>query len=182
MSRVGNSPISVPGAVKVEVGAGTLQVKGPKGELVTPVPEGIQASLEEGTLSFSRSGEGPRMRALHGLTRSLAANAVHGVTEGFHRDLEIVGIGYRASVQGREAHFTLGYSHPVVYPIPEGIDIAVADNTKIRVEGIDKQKVGQVAAEIRSLRPPDSYKGKGIRYKGEQLRLKVGKAGVTGGM
>jgi large subunit ribosomal protein L6 len=182
MSRVGNSPISVPGAVKVELSARTLQVKGPRGELVTPVPRGIEASLEEGTLSFTRSDDGPRMRALHGLTRSLAANAVHGVTEGFHRELEIVGIGYRAAVKGREAHFTLGYSHPVIFPIPQGIDITVADNTKIRIEGIDKQQVGQVAAEIRSLRPPDTYKGKGIRYKGEQLRLKVGKAGVTGGM
>jgi large subunit ribosomal protein L6 len=182
MSRVGNAPISIPQGVQVEVGAKELRVKGPKGELVTPLPSGIETSLEDGTLVFSRKRETPRVRSLHGLVRSLAANAVHGVTEGFMKELEIVGIGYRASVQGREANFTLGYSHPVVYPIPEGIEIKVADNTKIRVEGIDKQMVGQVAAEIRALRPPDAYKGKGIRYKGELLRLKVGKTGVTGAM
>jgi len=182
MSRVGKAPISIPPGVQVEVSAKQLRVKGPKGELVTPLPSGIETSLEDGALVFSRRRETPRVRSLHGLARSLAANAVHGVTEGFVKELEIIGIGYRASVQGREANFTLGYSHPVVYPIPEGIDIKVEDNTKIRIEGIDKQKVGQVAAELRALRPPDPYKGKGIRYKGELLRLKVGKTGVTGAM
>jgi large subunit ribosomal protein L6 len=181
MSRIGTATIDLPSGVDVKDQGGTLQVKGPKGQLETPVPAGIEAVVESGTLSFKRSSDAPSDRSLHGLTRALAANAVHGVSEGFERELEIVGIGYRGQVQGKKAIFNLGYSHQVEFPFPDGVEIDVQDNTKIFVRGIDKQKVGQTAAELRSLRPPDAYKGKGIRYKGEHVRLKVGKAGVTAG-
>lgn len=180
MSRIGNAPIPLPDKVQVEAKDGEIHVKGPKGEMSTPLPEGIELSIEDGNAVLGRASDHPRHRSLHGLARSLAANAVHGVTEGYVRELEIVGIGYRGQVQGKTAVFTLGYSHPVEFEFPEGIEIEIQDNTKVFVRGIDKQKVGQTAAEIRSLRPPDTYKGKGIRYKGERLHLKVGKAGVTG--
>jgi large subunit ribosomal protein L6 len=157
-----------------------VRVKGPKGELTTPLPQGIKGEVKDGALLFTRRGDSKRLRAFHGLARALAANAVTGVSQGFQRDLEIVGIGYRAQVKGGAVLFSLGYSHPVDFPIPEGISIEVDGNTKIKVTGADKQQVGQVAAQIRELRPPDPYKGKGIRYKGEILRLKVGKAAVGG--
>jgi large subunit ribosomal protein L6 len=176
MSRVGKAPIAVPDGVNIEIAAGEVRVKGPKGTLVTPLPHGIRGEIEDGELVFTRAGESKRMRSLHGVTRALAANAVQGVTEGFVKELEVVGIGYRARMEGGKVTLHLGYSHPVLFQAPEGITVEVQDNTKIAVRGTDKQRVGQVAAEIRRLRPPDAYKGKGIRYKGEQLRLKVGKA------
>lgn len=181
MSRVGKAPIEVPEKVRIEVLEGRVHVKGPKGEVSTVLPDDIETSVEDGKMLFRRTKDTPRVRALHGLTRALVANAVEGVTAGFQRELEIVGIGYRGAVQGRTATFTLGFSHPAVFAIPEGIEIEVQDNTKVIVRGVDKQKVGQVAADIRALRPPDSYKGKGIRYKGETLRIKVGKSGVGSG-
>ncbi len=176
MSRVGNLPISVPSGAQVEIVGDAIKVKGPKGELESPIPPGIKATLEDGRLSFSRSGD--QHAAGHGLARALAANAVTGVTEGFKKNLEIVGIGYRASVQGRVAVFNLGYSHPIEVMMPEGVDIQIDKNTKIEVSGADKQQVGQVAAWIRSLRKPDPYKQKGIRYEGEKLRKKEGKTGA----
>lgn len=176
MSRVGNLPITVPSAAKVQVDAERITVKGPKGELSAPIPQGVEAKLEDGSLSFSRQSE--EYAANHGLARALASNAVVGVTEGFKKNLEIVGIGYRASVQGRVAVFNLGYSHPIEVLMPEGVDITIEQNTKIEVSGADRQKVGQVAAVIRKLRSPDPYKQKGVRYVGEQLRKKEGKSGA----
>lgn len=176
MSRVGNLPISVPPGAQVEIAGNAIKVKGPKGELESPIPPGIEAKLEDGRLSFSRSGD--QYAAGHGLARALAANAVTGVTEGFKKNLEIVGIGYRASVQGRVAVFSLGYSHPIEVMMPEGVNIQIEKNTKIEVSGADKQQVGQVAAWIRALRKPDPYKQKGIRYEGEKLRKKEGKTGA----
>ena len=180
MSRVGRKVIPVPKDVKVQIGADELQIQGPKGKLTTPVPPGISFKLEDGELAASRSNDERQQRALHGLARALASNAVKGVTEGFSRELDIVGVGYKAALEGNKVVFALGYSHPVVYPIPEGIKVAIEKQTHITVTGIDRQKVGQVAAEIRSLRKPDPYKQKGIRYMGEVLKKKAGKAGATG--
>ena len=176
MSRVGNQPITVPSAATVEITADEIKVKGPKGELTAPIPEGVEATLEEGSLSFKRQGD--QHAAAHGLARALAANAVTGVTDGFKKNLEIVGIGYRAAVSGDVAIFNLGYSHPIEVLMPEGVEIKIDNNTKIEVSGADKQKVGQVAAWIRSLRPPDPYKQKGVRYEGEVLQKKEGKTGA----
>jgi large subunit ribosomal protein L6 len=180
MSRVGRKVIPIPKAVKVQIGAQALQIEGPKGKLTTPVPPGISFKLEDGELAASRTNDERQQRAFHGLARALASNAVKGVTEGFSRELDIVGVGYKATVEGNKVVFALGYSHPVVYPIPDGIKVAVEKQTRITVTGIDRQKVGQVAAEIRSLRKPDPYKQKGIRYVGEVLKKKAGKAGATG--
>jgi large subunit ribosomal protein L6 len=180
MSRVGLKPITLPSGVKVNVSENSLEVQGPKGKLSTPVPSGISFALEDGELRCKRASEARQQRAFHGLARALAANAVKGVSEGFSRDLEIVGVGYRAQVEGRNVVFSLGFSHPVEYPIPEGIDIKVDKQTRVTVSGIDRQQVGQVAAEIRRLRRPDPYKQKGIRYVGEVLKKKAGKAGATG--
>ncbi|HET8644592.1 MAG TPA: 50S ribosomal protein L6 [Vicinamibacteria bacterium] len=180
MSRVGRKVIPVPKAVKVQIGADTLQIEGPKGKLSTPVPPGISFKLENGELAASRQNDERQQRAFHGLARALASNAIKGVTEGFSRELDIVGVGYKAALEGGKIVFSLGYSHPVVYPIPEGIKVAVEKQTHITVSGIDRQQVGQVAAEIRSLRKPDPYKQKGIRYMGEVLKKKAGKAGATG--
>jgi large subunit ribosomal protein L6 len=180
MSRVGRKVIVVPASVKVSVSASQLEVQGPKGKLTTPVPPGISFSLAGPELTCLRSNDERRQRAFYGLARALAQNAVKGVTEGFTKDLDIVGVGYRAAVEGSKVVFALGYSHPVEYPIPEGIKIAVEKLTHIQVSGIDRQKVGQVAAEIRKLRKPDPYKQKGIRYVGEVLKKKAGKAGATG--
>lgn len=178
MSRVGLKPIVLPDGVAVEVSARELKIKGPKGELATPVPPGITFLEEDGTLRAERANDAKQTRAYHGLARALAANAVHGVIEGYVKELVIEGIGYRANVQGRQLNIQIGFSHPVQFPMPEGIDIKVEDQTKITVTGIDKQLVGEVAAQIRRVRPPDVYKGKGIRYKDEVVRKKVGKAGV----
>ena len=180
MSRVGRKIIVVPPSVRVSVAETALEVQGPKGRLTTPVPPGIKFTLSGQELSCQRSNDERQQRAFHGLARSLAQNAVKGVTEGFTKDLDIVGVGYRATVEGGKVVFALGYSHPVVYPIPEGIKIAVEKQTHVQVSGIDRQKVGQVAAEIRKLRKPDPYKQKGIRYVGEILKKKAGKAGATG--
>ena len=178
MSRIGKKPIAVPPQVEVNIEDNTVQVKGPKGQLQLAIPTGIRVERQDGQLLVLRQNDS--LAARHGLVRSLLANTVHGVTQGFLRELEIVGIGYRAEVKGKSAVlFSLGYSHPIEFPIPEGIQISVDRQTRIAVSGIDKQKVGQVAANIRALRPPDPYKNKGIRYAGEVLQKKVGKAGAT---
>src|SRR5262245_47727123 len=172
MSRVVTKVSPSPNDVKVQVWAESLQIQGPKGKLTTPVPPGISFKLEGGELAASRTNDERQQRAFHGLARALASNAIKGVTEGFSRELDIVGVGYKAQVEGNKVVFSLGYSHPVVYPIPEGIKVAIDKQTHVTVTGIDRQKVGQVAAEIRSLRKPDPYKQKGIRYMGEVLKKK----------
>ena len=178
MSRVGRKVIPIPKGVQVQVKADRLEVQGPKGKLTTPVPPGITFKLENGELEASRKNDEASQRALHGLARALANNAVRGVTEGFSKELDIVGVGYKAQVEGKKLVLSLGFSHPVNYAIPEGIKIAVDKQTRVVVSGIDRQQVGQVAAEIRRLRRPDPYKGKGIKYTNEVLRRKVGKAGA----
>ena len=177
MSRIGKKPIPLPKGVEIQQEGNTLTVKGPKGTLSTHVVPGIGVEVENNVVQFTRGNDEGKTRSLHGLMRALVANNVQGVTEGFKRELDIVGVGYRAEVKGREVVFQLGYSHPVRFPIPQGIDIAIDGKTNhITVTGIDKQKVGQVAAEIRGLRQPDPYKGKGIKYSDEVIRRKAGKA------
>ncbi len=179
MSRIGKKPVPLPKGVEAHVGNGVIQVKGPKGNLLVGLMPGITASIEDGILTLDRENEERQTRAYHGLNRALVANAVTGVSEGWKKELEIIGIGYRAEKKGNAVVFNLGYSHPIEYPIPEGIDIEVDSKAnKLAVVGIDRQKVGQVAAEIRGLRPPEPYKGKGIRYAGEYIRIKAGKQGV----
>jgi large subunit ribosomal protein L6 len=178
MSRVGKKPIPLPKGVKVSVGD-QLQVEGPKGKLTVPIPAGISIQQADGTLHIRR--ENDQHAALHGLTRALAANAVHGVSAGFTKELDIVGIGYRADVKGRIAIFTLGYSHPIEVLLPDGVDLKVDKQTHLVLSSYDRQLLGQVAANIRSLRKPDPYKNKGVRYTGEVLRKKVGKTGAGGG-
>ena len=182
MSRVGNNPITLPDGVTVDIQSDQLLIKGKKGELTTPVPEGVSFELEDGTLQAKRANDAKQTRAYHGLARALAANAIHGVSQGFERHLEIHGIGYRAAMQGKTLTLQLGFSHPVEFPAPEGTEISTPDQTKIVVAGIDKQLVGETAARIRRLRPPDAYKGKGVRYADEIVRTKVGKAGVSTGI
>jgi len=177
MSRIGVKPVVVPKGVDVKVANGRLSVKGPKGLLGVKVASGISFSQADGNCNVVRSGDSPNQRANHGLMRALLANMVKGVSEGFEKKLEITGVGYKADVRGSSIVLNLGYSHPITYPFPDGIQIAVDGGTKLTVKGIDKEKVGQVAAEIRSMRPPDSYKGKGVRYAGEYIRLKAGKSG-----
>ena len=179
MSRIGRMPIPVPQGVTVEVKPGLVRVKGPKGELVVEIDPEMKVVQEEGVIRVERPSEARRHRALHGLTRTLIANAIEGVTKGYEKELEIRGIGYRAKMSGNKLELSVGFSHPVLFEPPEGIKIEVPEPTKIKVSGIDKQKVGQVAANIRAIRPPDAYKGKGIRYAGEVVRLKPGKAGTT---
>jgi large subunit ribosomal protein L6 len=177
MSRIGNKPIPLPKGVEVKQDGNAVTVKGPKGSLVTPIVAGIGVKVEKNVVSFTRTDNEGKVRALHGLMRALIANNVTGVTEGFKKELDIVGVGYRAEVKGKEVVFQLGYSHPVRFPVPKGIDINVdAKSGHIVVSGIDKQQVGQTAAEIRSLREPDPYKGKGIKYSDEIIRRKAGKA------
>jgi large subunit ribosomal protein L6 len=176
MSRIGKKVINLPKGVDVRQEGSMLVVKGPKGTLQTPLAPGISMKLEGAELSLLRADEERQTRAFHGLTRALLANSVAGVTEGFKKELDIVGVGYRAEVKGKEVVFQLGYSHPINFAIPEGIEIAVDKGGHVVVTGIDKQKVGQTAAEIRSLRMPDPYKGKGIKYTGELIRRKAGKA------
>jgi large subunit ribosomal protein L6 len=178
MSRIGKLPVKLPQGVSVTVARESLQVKGPKGTLTTPLPSGITCKMEDGSAVLARRNDERTQRALHGLSRALLANAVKGVSTGWSRELDIQGIGYRATVQGKNVEFALGYSHPVVYAIPEGVAITVEKQTRILVSGADRQKVGQVAAEIRSLRPPEPYKGKGIRYADEVIKKKVGKTGA----
>jgi large subunit ribosomal protein L6 len=179
MSRVGGKPITLPKGVKVKLEAARVEIEGPKGKLVTSLPRGIRMEQADGTLKAVREEDSKALKPFWGLARALVANAVKGVSEGFSRDLDIVGIGYRAQVEGRKVNFALGYSHPVEFPIPDGIEIKVEKNTHIVVSGADKQLVGQTAANIRGLRPPDPYKQKGIRYTGEILKKKAGKTGAT---
>ena len=178
MSRIGKQPIGIPDGVTVNVTGGEIQAKGPKGNLSCAVPEGIVAKVEEGKLVLERPDESKDTRARHGLARSLANNMVVGVSQGFTKRLEIEGVGYRADVKGKVLNLLLGFSHPVEMPIPEGIDVSVEQNTRVSIVGADKQAVGQFAADVRSLRPPEPYKGKGVRYEDEIIRRKVGKAGA----
>ena len=178
MSRIGKKPIPIPSGVNVSVGPDGVQVTGPKGALTQPIPPGVTFAVEDGQLIARTVREDRALGKFHGLARSLAANAVRGVSQGFTRELDIVGIGYRSEVKNRQVVFALGYSHPVVFEIPAGIEIAIEKQTHIVVTGIDRQLVGQVAANIRSLRKPDPYKQKGIRYTGEVLKKKVGKTGA----
>ena len=179
MSRIGKKPIVVPSGVDITLGEAEIQVKGPKGSMVGPLPSVVQAALEDGHLVLTRADDKKESRAQHGLARALANNMVVGVTEGFSKGLEIEGVGYRAELKGKNLVLTLGFSHPVEMPIPEGLTVTMAGNTNLKVEGVDKQAVGQFAADIRKLRPPEPYKGKGIRYTGEYIRRKVGKTGAA---
>jgi large subunit ribosomal protein L6 len=176
MSRIGNKIIPVPSAVKVQINIGAVDVQGPKGKLTIALPRGISFEQKDGTLVAKR--ENDEQRALHGLARALVANAVTGVTQGFKKELDIVGVGYRAEVKGKNVVLALGFSHPVEFPIPEGIQIAVEKQTHLTVTGANKNQVGQIAANLRALRPPDPYKQKGIRITGERLKKKAGKAGA----
>jgi large subunit ribosomal protein L6 len=175
MSRIGRKPISVPEAVTVEIAPGLVAVKGPKGALAQPLSPDMKVEQSDGVLTVARPTDRGEHRALHGLTRSLIANMVEGVTDGFEKRLEIQGVGYRAQLKGKNLELALGYSHPVAIEAPDGIDFEVPQPTEIVVRGIDKQLVGQVAADIRKRRPPEPYKGKGIRYRGEHVARKVGK-------
>jgi large subunit ribosomal protein L6 len=175
MSRIGKKPISIPQGVKVRVDDGVVQAEGPKGKLSQPVPAGLSATIDNGQLLIGRENDARTMRALHGLTRSLVANMVTGVKDGFERKLEIVGIGYRAQLQGRNIQLALGFSHPVIFPLPEGITAEIDKQTAVTLRGADKALLGQTAAKLRSLRKPDPYKGKGIKYSDEVVRRKVGK-------
>ena len=177
MSRIGRQPIPVPGGVDVNIDGRKITVRGPKGELSHTVSDPIKINLDDGALTVTRPNDQNTVRALHGLTRALLNNMVVGVTEGYRKTLEIVGVGYRVQAKGKNLEFSLGYSHPILVEAPDGITFNVERPTVFSVEGIDKQKVGEVAANIRKLRRPDPYKGKGVRYQGEQIRRKVGKAG-----
>jgi large subunit ribosomal protein L6 len=177
MSRIGRQPIPVPGGVEVKIDGRAVTVKGPKGELSHTVAEPIAVGLDDGAVTVTRPNDENTVRALHGLTRALLNNMVVGVTQGYSKTLEIVGVGYRVQAKGSDLEFSLGYSHSILVEAPEGIIFKVERPTVFSVEGIDKQKVGEVAANIRKLRKPDPYKGKGVRYQGEQIRRKVGKAG-----
>ena len=177
MSRIGKKPIPLPKGVTVKVSTGAVEVQGPKGALRQTTPPGVSFEQQDGTL-VAMIGEDPQLGKYHGLARTLVANAVKGVTEGFKKELDVVGIGYRAEVRGKQVVFALGYSHPVVFDIPAGIDVTIDKQTHITVTGADRQMVGQVAADIRRLRKPDPYKQKGIRYTGEVLKKKVGKTGA----
>jgi large subunit ribosomal protein L6 len=177
MSRIGKKPIPLPSGVKVQIG-NQLEVTGPKGKLTVPIPPGISVKQADGRLEVLRATDDHA--ALHGLTRALAANAVQGVSGGFTRELDIVGIGYRADVKGKIATFTLGYSHPIEFLLPDGVDLKIDKQTHLVLSGHDRQLLGQVAANIRALRKPDPYKNKGVRYTGEVLRKKVGKTGAGG--
>ena len=175
MSRIGRKPIEIPDGVEIDVRPGAVTVKGPKGELNQSVNRDMKVGIEDGTLTVERPTDRGEHRALHGLTRSLIANMVEGVTDGFERRLEIQGVGYRANLRGKDLEMSLGYSHPVAIEAPNGIEFEVPQPTEVVVRGIDKQLVGETAARIRKSRPPEPYKGKGVRYQGEQVARKVGK-------
>jgi len=179
MSRIGKKPVELPAGASIQMEGAIAVVKGPKGNLRVPLPAGISLERKDGHVLLGR--ESDREAALHGLSRSLIANAVKGVTQGFEKHLDIVGIGYRAERKGDKVVLTLGYSHPIEFPLPDGIDVAVDKQTHMVVKGADRQQVGQVAANLRGLRPPDPYKNKGIRYTGERLKKKVGKAAAGAG-
>ena len=178
MSRIGKKPIALPKGVSVKIATDAVEVQGPKGKLQQPLPPGIVFAQNDGTLVASLAREDATLRKFHGLARSLVANAVAGVTDGFKKELDIVGVGYRAELKGKQVVFALGYSHPIVFDIPTGIDIAVDKQTHITVTGVDRQLVGQVAANLRRLRKPDPYQQKGVRYTGEVLKKKAGKTGA----
>ena len=178
MSRIGKMPIAIPKGVEVRTDRESVRIKGPKGDLANRIPPGLTVAVENSEVRIARSNDEPQQRAYHGLLRSLLANAVTGVTKGFTKELEIVGVGYKAELKGKAVVFSLGYSHPIEFPIPEGISVALdAKAGKLTVSGADCQRVGQTAAEIRKLRIPDPYKAKGIKYVEEVIRRKVGKAG-----
>jgi large subunit ribosomal protein L6 len=178
VSRIGKMPVVIPKGVDVKADEKSVRVKGPKGELSSAIPVGLKVTVADGSVQIAREGDEPHTRAVHGLLRSLVANSVEGVTKGFTRELEISGVGYKAEVKGKSVLFTLGYSHPIDFPIPEGIAVSVdAKAGRMTVTGADKQRVGQTAAEIRKLRVPDPYKAKGIKYANEVIKRKVGKAG-----
>ncbi len=178
MSRIGKKPISLPAGVKVTVDGNTVTVQGSKGTLVQTLPEGITINQEDNQLVVQRANDSKQQRAFHGLTRALIANMVEGVTNGFEKKLELVGVGYRAQMQGKKLVISIGFSHPVEIDAPEGIDFEVPAPTRITIRGIDKQLVGNTAAHIRAIRKPEPYKGKGIKYENEHIRRKAGKAGA----
>ncbi len=178
MSRVGNKPIPIPDGVKVQVADGSVRVEGPRGKLTFTPHTAIGVAVEGKQVVCRRPSDGRQHKALHGLTRSLVANMIAGVTNGFQKRLELVGVGYRAAMQGKHLTLTLGFSHPVVFPVPPDITIDVKDQTQLTIAGVDKQKVGAVAATLRRLRPPEPYKGKGVMYAGEVIRRKAGKTGA----
>ena len=176
MSRIGKKAIELPAQVKLNItGDGAVSVEGPKGKLSWVLPRDIKGSVTDNKISLERSSEDRKVRALHGLSRALLNNMVTGVSSGFTKDLEIQGVGFKAAVQGKVLNLSLGFSHPILFPIPEGIKVTVAENTKVKIEGIDRQLVGQVAADIRGYYPPEPYKGKGVRYAGEKIVRKEGK-------
>jgi large subunit ribosomal protein L6 len=180
MSRIGKQPIVVPQGVKVQIDDRSIRAEGPKGKLSQPVPAGLTVKLENAHLVITREGDDRTVRAIHGLTRALVANMVHGVKDGFERKLEIVGIGYRAQLQGRNIQLALGYSHPIIFPLPETITADIERQVSITLRGPDKALLGETAAKLRSLRKPDPYKGKGIKYSDEVIRRKVGKKAGAG--
>jgi large subunit ribosomal protein L6 len=175
MSRIGKQPIPIPQGVKIQVDGLTVRAEGPKGKLTQPVPSGLTPRVADGTIVIDRAGDDRRVRALHGLARALVANMVTGVKNGFERKLDIVGIGYRAQMQGKNIQLALGYSHPIIFPLPDGITAEIDKQTAITLRGADKAVLGQTAAKLRALRKPDPYKGKGIKYTEEVIRRKVGK-------
>lgn len=177
MSRIGKKPITVPGGVDVKVSGSNVSVKGPLGKLDWALAQGVSVAVDNGQIVVTRSSEDRKLRALHGLVRAELNNMVHGVTKGYERALEITGVGYKAQIQGRTMSFNVGYINPVVYQVPAGIDVKVDKQTLINVKGVDKRLVGQVAANLRAIKPPDVYKQKGVRYAGEQLRKMAGKTG-----
>jgi large subunit ribosomal protein L6 len=177
MSRIGKKPITVPSGVDVKVAGSNVSVKGPLGKLDWSLAQGVSVAVDNGQIVVTRSSEDRKLRALHGLVRAELNNMVHGVTKGYERSLEITGVGYKAQIQGRTMSFNVGYINPVVYQVPAGIDVKVDKQTLINVKGVDKRLVGQVAANLRAIKPPDVYKQKGVRYAGEQLRKKEGKTG-----
>jgi large subunit ribosomal protein L6 len=177
MSRIGKKPITVPSGVDVKVAGSNVSVKGPLGKLDWSLAQGVSVAVDKGQIVVTRSSEDRKLRALHGLVRAELNNMVHGVTKGYERSLEITGVGYKAQIQGRTMSFNVGYINPVVYQVPAGIDVKVDKQTLINVKGVDKRLVGQVAANLRAIKPPDVYKQKGVRYAGEQLRKKEGKTG-----
>jgi large subunit ribosomal protein L6 len=178
MSRIGKKPIAIPKGVTVKVVGSSVEVQGPKGKMRQAFPTVIAFELSDGRLVAKTKSDDPQLGKFHGLARSLVANAVHGVVEGYKKELDIVGVGYRAELKGKQVIFALGYSHPVVFDVPQGIDVAIDKQTHITVTGVDRQLVGQVAANIRRLREPDPYKQKGVRYTGEVLKKKAGKTGA----
>jgi large subunit ribosomal protein L6 len=177
-SRIGKKPITIPQGVTAKVVDGAIEVQGPKGKMTQRFPPGVSFNVDDGAIHARTIRDDVELNKFHGLARTLVANAVLGVTQGFKKELDIVGIGYRAEVKGKQVHFALGYSHPVVFDVPPGIDVTVDKQTHITVTGVDRQLVGQVAANIRSFRKPDPYKQKGVRYTGEVLKKKVGKTGA----